>query len=222
MGILRKGMCIAPKEADSSGTNFGKGRTRIIPSQAVSLRSSLLTAFPSTLVYFADHPQKSLGYMELSAGKVLKLSLLELRGFKLIALVSLLCKGCFLLCEVALGEHFIRKNTGYRPSPGLPPVRPTALSASHRHPVLTSQQGFHNTWGQGKHVTDPEAALYTYALLPLTHLFALGQCADPVVKCSDDGVIIPMGNSKIKNRTLGYNEFIVYNEGQVNLRLASF
>jgi hypothetical protein len=33
LGILRKGMCIAPKEANGSGTNFGKGRTTLpLPS----------------------------------------------------------------------------------------------------------------------------------------------------------------------------------------------
>jgi len=128
MGILRKGMCIAPKEATSAGTNFGKG------------------------LYFADHPKKSGDYMTTSASG----------------------KGCFLLCEVALGEPFIRTSAGYcKP---LPP-------------------GFHHTWGQGSTITHPEATLY-----------------------NDEGIRVPIGESARNNRTMGYNEFVVYNPGQVRIR----
>lgn len=93
LGILRKGMCIAPKEANGSGTNFGKG------------------------LYFADFPEKSVGYMSSDHGK-----------------------GCFFLCDVALGEPLVRTSTGFRQP--LPPGR-------------------HHCWGVGRVITHPEAVLYT-------------------------------------------------------------
>ena len=58
MGILRQGFKIAPPEAPHAGTNFGRG------------------------IYFADHPEKSLGYCGIGQGQ----------------------EGVFFLCEVALGK----------------------------------------------------------------------------------------------------------------------
>jgi hypothetical protein len=74
LGILRKGMCIAPKEANGSGTNFGKGRTTaalsffFFPIQ-ITKGSHEPTRLPAA-VYFADFPEKSVSYMSSDHGKV--------------------------------------------------------------------------------------------------------------------------------------------------------
>jgi hypothetical protein len=111
MGILRKGLCLNPIGAKSSGATFGPGSTSFIlfhsSPDIVSYAGARgvwcmcvrgVCGVMNIPVYFSDLPNKSLNYMKPDSEV-----------------------GCFLLCEVALGEGLIRRTTRGRTT--LPPVR---------------------------------------------------------------------------------------------------